>query len=343
MNYQPGKLSLLDQRKLPSQEIWLDCTHLEQVAKAIETMVVRGAPAIGCAAAYALLLDARNATCKNWSAYEPRFELACDRLAKTRPTAINLFYAIDKAKELVSTLDDGLSMDSACEKLERYANAVFQQDVATCQEIGKQGAALAEEGQKLRILTHCNTGSLATAGYGTALGVIRACHESGVLDHVFVDETRPWLQGARLTAFELQKEGIDHTLIVEGSAAYLMAMGKVDWVVVGADRIAANGDTANKIGTYSLAVLAKYHKLKFFVAAPLSSFDVNIQSGREIPIEQRSGDEITHIAGKLIAPEGCKGLNLAFDVTPESLIDGIITEVGIIKAPFKESIAKAIK
>lgn len=343
MKYQSGTLALLDQRKLPSQEIWLDCTDLEQVARSIETMAVRGAPAIGCAAAYGLLLDAKNSSCELWKNYSSLFGKACDRLAKTRPTAVNLFYAINQAKALTSSFEGEMAMGTVIDKLERFAQRLFEQDIQTCREIGKHGLALASGSSKLRILTHCNTGSLATAGYGTALGVIRACHEAGVLDHVFADETRPWLQGARLTAFELKKEGIDHTLIVEGAAAYLMALGKVDWVIVGADRVAANGDTANKIGTYSLAVLAKYHGVKFYVAAPLSSFDANVQSGSDIPIEERSGDEITQIGGKAIAPQGCKGLNFAFDVTPAALIDGIITEVGTLTAPYQAEIAKALK
>ena len=342
MNYRSGLLSLLDQRMLPSQEIWLHCKNLEEVAKAIETMAVRGAPAIGCAAAYALLLHARNSSSSCWNDYEKNFFTACDRLARTRPTAVNLFYVIEKAKTLGQSFKDDLPIAKVREEFEDLAKHIFEQDIQTCRQIGKNGLALAEGARKLRVLTHCNTGSLATAGYGTALGVIRACHEAEVLEHVYVDETRPWLQGARLTAFELQKEGIDHTLIVEGAAAYLMALRKVDWVIVGADRVAANGDTANKIGTYSLAVLARHHGVKFYVAAPLSSFDPTTQSGEDIPIEERPGKEITHIAGELLAPQGCKGLNFAFDVTPGSLIDGIITEVGTLVGPYQEVIARAM-
>ncbi|MFK7824960.1 MAG: S-methyl-5-thioribose-1-phosphate isomerase [Oligoflexales bacterium] len=342
MKYRSGFLSLLDQRKLPTQEIWLDCRKLEEVAEAIETMAVRGAPAIGCAAAYGILLHARNSVCLHWKDYKENFKAACDRLAATRPTAVNLFYVIEKAIAMGNSFSGELPLEIVRKELEHLATEIFEQDIQTCRQIGQHGLALASGNRPLRILTHCNTGSLATAGYGTAIGIIRACHESGILQQVYVDETRPWLQGARLTAFELMKEGIENTLIVEGAAAYLMALGMIDWVVVGADRIAANGDTANKIGTYSLAVLARYHGIKFYVAAPLSSFDSQVESGGDIPIEERPGEEITHINGKNIAPKGCKGLNFAFDITPAHLIDGIITEVGTLVAPYQQAIVRAM-
>lgn len=334
LRYARGCLTLIDQRRLPAEEIWVDYTDLEAVAVSIEEMVVRGAPAIGCTAAFGLVLDAAQSGDETWGAYRKRFESACDRLARTRPTAVNLFFAIDAVKACAAGFANNEPMANVAQRIERCAQALFEDDLATCKSIGDHGAAMSKPGQRLRVLTHCNAGALATAGYGTALGVIRSLAAMGRLEEVFVDETRPWWQGARLTAFEMRYEKIKHTLIADSVAAVLMQKGLVDWVVVGADRIAANGDTANKVGTYSLAVAAAHHGVKFFIAAPRSTFDLSILNGSQIPIELRAQTEVTHFKGQPIAPLGTEAYNPSFDVTPAKLISGFITERGVVQPPF---------
>jgi methylthioribose-1-phosphate isomerase len=345
MIYSPGELRLIDQRQLPAEEVWLACRDLESVARAIEDMVIRGAPAIGCSAAFGLVLDAYAAAAASgapatWQAYAPRYATAIERLRRTRPTAVNLFYALDKMRDASSAFSATLPMQQVTRHLEAAAQALYDDDLATCKAIGAHGATLAKPG-KQRILTHCNTGSLATAGYGTALGVVRALHEQDRVEVVYADETRPYLQGARLTAFELMSEKIPYKVIADSAAAYLMQQGKVDWVVVGADRIAANGDTANKIGTYSVAVHCKHHGIPFYVAAPLSTFDREIESGAGIPVEERTPDEIRFTAGRAMTPKDAPIYNPSFDVTPATLISAIITERGVLRPPYQASIAKA--
>jgi methylthioribose-1-phosphate isomerase len=301
-------LELLDQRLLPDKAVYVTCRSAAAVAQAIRDMVVRGAPAIGCAAAFGVVLSKGTP-----AAYEV--------LAKSRPTAINLFWALERMKK--------------AQHLEAEAIAIYEEDLAANHAMGRLGAELIPEGA--RVMTHCNTGALATAGYGTALGVIRSAKGKNI--SVIANETRPYLQGARLTAWELVQEGIPCTLITDSMAGHLMSRGEVDVVVVGADRIAANGDVANKIGTYPLAVLAKRHGIPFYVAAPLSSFDPNIPDGSRIPIEERPAAEVTGYRGARWAPEGVAVRNPAFDVTPAELVTGIICEKGIASPPYRESIA----
>jgi methylthioribose-1-phosphate isomerase len=306
-------LELLDQRLLPRKVSYMKCKTAAQVAKAIKDMVVRGAPAIGCAAAFGVVLS--RGTPKS-------FEV----LAKSRPTAVNLFWALERMRKAAGSKGD----------LEAEAKAIFEEDLAANRAMGRLGAALIPE--RARVMTHCNTGALATAGYGTALGVIRSSKNKHI--SVIANETRPYLQGARLTAWELVQEGIPCTLITDNMAGHLMSCGEVDVIVVGADRIAANGDTANKIGTYPLAVLAKRHGIPFYVVAPLSTFDLRIASGKEIPIEERSANEVTGYRDARWAPRGIKVRNPAFDVTPAELITGIVCEKGVVLAPTQEKLAK---
>lgn len=322
------QLHLLDQRLLPTQQIWLKYEHASEVSVAIREMVVRGAPAIGITAAYAVVLAAREAWNKagvNWkqAMYEP---LA--KLAESRPTAVNLSWAIEQMTAIYLNLPETYSPETA---LLEAAIHIHQQDIADNQTMGKLGADLIAADSM--VLTHCNAGALATGGVGTALGVISQGYSDGKIKHVYVDETRPWLQGARLTAWELMQGKIPATLQADVTAASLMASGKINWVIVGADRIAANGDVANKIGTYSLAVLAKYHQVKFMVVAPLSTIDWQTETGKQIEIEQRPSREVTHIANQQIAPDGVQVSNPAFDVTPAELINAIVTEAGVVLSP----------
>jgi methylthioribose-1-phosphate isomerase len=330
-------LLLIDQRKLPLQEEWVECKSYEDVAKAIEDMVVRGAPAIGVVAAYGVVLGAKEAakSSENLMDFKARVELIINRLAATRPTAVNLFWALKRMRRI---LEAGGNIEDVVAALETEAINIERQDVETNKKIGFFGAELLSS--KEVILTHCNTGALATAGYGTALGVIRAAVENGKDVTVYVDETRPYLQGARLTAWELQQEGIPYYLITDNMAGWFMSLGEITCVIVGADRIARNGDTANKIGTYSLSVLAKEHGIPFYIAAPTSTFDLSISSGKEIPIEERSADEVVfcHCKDCRIAPYGAKVKNPAFDVTPHENITGIITEKGVIHSPDEKKI-----
>ena len=313
-------LSLLDQRLLPGREVWIECHNAAEVAEAIKTMVVRGAPAIGVSAAYGLAMAGRRG--------DDLFS-AASVLKAARPTAVNLAWAVDRML--------AASADPAALRVE--AEAINAEDLAACKAIGRHGASLL--GASSTVLTHCNAGALATAGYGTALGVVRAAVESGKSVAVFADETRPYLQGARLTAWELQQDGIDVTLITDSMAGHFFQQGKFDAVVVGADRIAANGDAANKIGTYTVAVLAHAHGIPFYVAAPISTIDLACPNGAGIPIEERSAQEVVEVNGTRMAPEGISVRHPAFDVTPARLITAIITERGVLRPPYEEAIRTA--
>ena len=329
IRWEDSALYLLDQTRLPAAEDWLRYTDYRQVAKAIQTMVVRGAPAIGITAAYAMVLAAQENACKG------DFPAAMSRakavLAASRPTAVNLFWALDRMEKL------WLSVGPDLPRLEEEARAIHREDVQMNEAMGKAGAELVPQGA--RILTHCNAGALATGGYGTALGVIRAAHAQGKVSMVYADETRPLLQGARLTAYELVRDRIPVTLICDDMAGYLMAQGKMDLVVVGCDRMAANGDFANKIGTYSLAVLAKYHGIPFYTALPSSTIDRSIPNGGHIPVEQRGGEEVTGFAGVPTGPVDVQTWNPAFDVTPHELLTAVITERGVLRPPFDRELA----
>lgn len=327
----------IDQTKLPLEESYVLATSYEQVADVIVTMVVRGAPAIGVSAAMGVALGAKQTKAKTTEEFAPEFEQICAKLAGTRPTAVNLFWAIDRMKALFAKLQsEGASLAEVQKTLLDESLAMYEQDIADCKAIGVHGAALMpNEGG---VLTHCNAGALATCGYGTALGVIRGAVEAGKQVHVYADETRPFLQGARLTAWELMEDGIPTTVICDNMSAALMRQGKIQAVVVGADRIAANGDAANKIGTYSVAILAKEHGIPFYVAAPWSTIDRATATGDAIPIEERSAVEVTHHGGKQLTPHGVGIRNPAFDVTPAKYITGIITERGVLRGPYNESL-----
>jgi methylthioribose-1-phosphate isomerase len=331
----------IDQTRLPLEESYVLATTYEQVADAIVTMVVRGAPAIGVSAAYGVALGALRTKASTAQGFAPEFAAICARLAATRPTAVNLFWAIDRMKRLfASLLGSGASLDQIKEKLLAEAHAMYEEDIAACKTMGAFGAALLP--QEGGVLTHCNAGALATCGYGTALGVIRSAIEQGKHIHVFADETRPFLQGARLTAWELMADHIPTTVICDNMAASLMRTGRIQAVVVGADRIAANGDTANKIGTYSVAIAAHEHGIPFYVAAPWSTIDLATTTGEAIPIEERPAIEVTHHGGKQLTPNGVGIYNPAFDMTPATYIAAIITERGVLRAPYGESL-KAMK
>jgi methylthioribose-1-phosphate isomerase len=327
----------LDQTRLPLEESYVLATSHEEVADAIVAMVVRGAPAIGVSAAYGVALGAKNTTARTAAEFVPEFERICARLAATRPTAVNLFWAIDRMKALFAKhLGSGTPLDQIQKKILAEAHAMYEEDIAACKTMGAHGASLLP--QEGSVLTHCNAGALATCGYGTALGVIRAAVERGKRIHVYADETRPFLQGARLTAWELMADGIATTVICDNMAASLMRAGKIQAVVVGADRIAANGDTANKIGTYNVAILAKEHRIPFYVAAPWSTIDLATPTGEAIPIEERPHTEVTHHAGKQLTPSGVGICNPAFDVTPAKYVTAIITERGVLRAPYADSL-----
>src|SRR5215469_9618165 len=326
----------IDQTKLPTEEVYVTCKDYKEVANAIRTMIVRGAPAIGVAAAMGVAIGARRSKATTLTELERQLDVVCNAIAETRPTAVNLFWAIRRMREKFDELRS-LPVERIKTELVAEAQRMHVEDIAANEAMGRHGAALLPNGGG--ILTHCNAGALATAGYGTALGVIRAAVESGKKLHVFADETRPFLQGSRLTAWELMKDGIPTTLIADNMAGAMMRQGKIGAVVVGADRIAANGDVANKIGTYSVAVLAKEHGIPFYVAAPTSTVDLNTPDGSKIPIEQRAGTEVTHLAGKQIAPDAVRVENPAFDVTPNKYVTAIITERGVARAPYEESLA----
>ncbi len=337
LSWTPQCVRFIDQTKLPLEESYVLATTYEQVADVILTMVVRGAPAIGVSAAYGVALGAKNTQAKTADEFAPEFEKICARLAATRPTAVNLFWAIDRMKALFAGLRaSGATLAQIQEKLLAEAHAMYQEDIAACKTMGAFGGELLpEEGG---VLTHCNAGALATCGYGTALGVIRSAVEQGKQIHVYADETRPFLQGARLTAWELMADGIPTTVICDNTAASLMRKGQIQAVVVGADRIAANGDVANKIGTYNVAILAKEHGLPFYVAAPWSTIDLATPTGDAIPIEERPQREVTHHAGKQLTPNGVGIRNPAFDVTPAAYVTAIVTERGVLRAPYAESL-----
>jgi methylthioribose-1-phosphate isomerase len=339
IEWQPDAVVMIDQRKLPGQEIYVTCKTANEVARAIKTMVIRGAPAIGVAAAMGIALGMNRSKAQGTRQFAVDFNKLCDLMAGTRPTAVNLFWAIDRMKKTFGeAARAGKSVDEIKAELVKDANAIHDEDVASCRQMGKFGAELVPSGA--RILTHCNAGALATAGYGTALGVIRAAAEQGKVTQVFADETRPFLQGARLTAWELVRDGVPTTVITESMAGPLMQRGGIDFIVVGADRIAANGDFANKIGTYTVAMMAAAHNVPFYVAAPLSTIDLATADGDAIPIEQRNAREMTHLGSTQLAPDGASVWNPAFDVTPHRLVAGIITEKGVARAPYSDSLAR---
>jgi methylthioribose-1-phosphate isomerase len=329
---------MVDQRKLPAKEVYVECRTPNDVARAIKSMVIRGAPAIGVAAAMGLALGLRGSQATGTRQLAVEFLKNCDAMAATRPTAVNLFWAIDRMRRVFSEqVNGGASVDDIKVRLEVEARAIHDEDVASCRALGAHGAALVPDSAS--ILTHCNAGALATAGYGTALGVVRAAAQQGKTVRVLADETRPFLQGARLTAWELVRDGIDTTVITDNMAGTLMRQGTVDLVVVGADRIAANGDTANKVGTYTVAVLAREHGIPFYVAAPRSTIDLDTADGSAIPIEERPVTEVARVGGAQLTPDGAKIRNPAFDVTPHKYITAIITERGVCRPPYDQSLA----
>jgi methylthioribose-1-phosphate isomerase len=333
--WEHGAVCLIDQRLLPHEQVVVRCARLDEVAAAIKTMQVRGAPAIGCTAAYGMALAALLSPAADAASLLGDLATAKQALDSQRPTAVNLAWATERVLARARQLGAGPEAPAPralAEALLDEAHAILAEDLAMCHAIGDHGAPLIPAGG--RVLTHCNAGGLATAGYGTALAPIRSAFSQGRSIHVWVDETRPFLQGARLTAWELQQAGVPLTLITDNMAGYMMRRGEVDCVIVGADRIVANGDTANKIGTYSLAVLARAHGIPFYVAAPTSTIDLGMDHGDCIPIEERSSDEVTHLAGRLIAPAGVAAAHPAFDVTPAELITAIITERGVVEPPF---------
>jgi methylthioribose-1-phosphate isomerase len=332
IEWKNDRVIMLDQRLLPHREIYRSYRNYVEVADAIRHMVIRGAPAIGVAAAMGVALGVLHTPDKH---FDREFERIVALLGKTRPTAVNLFWALQRMRSVFGAeRDKGAA--AVRRALKQAALQIFNEDIAANKLIGKFGAPLLRDARQ--IMTHCNAGALATAGYGTALGVIRALKESGKQFEVYVNETRPFLQGARLTAWELKKEKIPATLVTDNMVGYLMQQGRVDAVVVGCDRVAANGDVANKIGTYTVAVLAKRHGIPFYVAGPTSSIDIDCPSGKDIPIEQRDGKEVSHIFGKALAPHGMKIFNPAFDVTAHDLITAIITERGVINPPYQKNI-----
>ena len=326
---------MIDQRKLPTAEEYPVFRTYQEVAQAIKDMVIRGAPAIGVAAAMGVALGVEKIKTHEPEQFEAAFRSICETLSATRPTAVNLFWAIERMKG-VYRQHRSQGPQAVAAALKEEALRLHQEDIQLNRRMGRHGANLIQD--QSRILTHCNAGALATAGYGTALGVIRAAVEQGKQIEVLADETRPFLQGSRLTVWELQKDNIPVTLITDNMAGYFMKQGQVDCVVVGADRIAANGDVANKIGTYSVAVLAREHEIPFYVAAPLSTVDLDVPSGDEIPIEQRSPREVTHLGESAIAPKGASAGNPAFDVTPHRFVAAIITEAGVARPPFLENL-----
>lgn len=330
-------VKILDQRRLPREVRYLDCRDAKSVAQAIRTMAIRGAPAIGVAAAMGIALAAKKNQTRGPQAFFKSIEQVCREMSETRPTAINLFWAVERMRKILGQVYiQGVEKTKSV--LVNEALQIYQEDIEVNRKIGEVGKKLIKNGEG--VLTHCNAGALATAGYGTALGVIYAAWDEGKRFHVFSDETRPQLQGARLTAWELVQRKIPVTVITDHMAGWLMKEGKINLVLVGADRIARNGDTANKIGTYSLAVLSKYHRIPFYVAAPISTLDLTLATGGDIPIEERGIREVTHFQGIPITPEGVKILNPAFDITPRTLIHAIITERGMIRKPFYKNLKK---
>ncbi|MTI79854.1 MAG: S-methyl-5-thioribose-1-phosphate isomerase [Firmicutes bacterium] len=340
MIWEDGVLKILDQTKLPETIEYIEAKDVETVADAIRRLSVRGAPAIGAAAAYGLVIGAKNIDETDKEKFMGEMEKVAYQLASTRPTAVNLRWAIDRMMNKVRKRDDIYIAGVRGELLEE-AHKIYCEDLEANRQMGEHGQKLIPD--NCRIITHCNAGALATAGFGTALGVIRAAHRAGKKIEVFADETRPLLQGARLTAWEMMQEDIPVTLITDNMSGYLMAQGKADMVIVGADRIASNGDVANKIGTYGLAVLAQAHDIPFYVAAPTSTLDMNLSSGNEIPIEERHENEVTTVGGTRVAPAGVKVWNPAFDVTPFELVSAIITERGVVEGQYQENLKKLME
>jgi methylthioribose-1-phosphate isomerase len=336
ISWENDRVLLLDQTRLPVEQVYLTCEDYRAVASAIKGMVVRGAPAIGVAAAMGIALGALQITAADRSDFRRQFEKICSEFAATRPTAVNLFWAIDRMKRLVDSLA-GSSVESLQRRLKEEALKMAGEDISINRRIGAMGKELIRDGDT--VLTHCNAGALATAGYGTALGVIRAAHEEGKKFGVFACETRPFLQGARLTAWELNESGIPVTVITDSMAGHAMRTKKIALVITGADCVCANGDVANKIGTYSLAVLAREHGIPFYVAAPVSTLNMRRKTGDDVAIEERSPGEMTHFGGKRIVPDGVNVWNPAFDITPAKYLSGLITEEGIIRKPFKRNLA----
>ncbi|MEM6792361.1 MAG: S-methyl-5-thioribose-1-phosphate isomerase [Acidobacteriota bacterium] len=337
IRFDNGTLKLLDQTLLPAEEKWLDCAAPADVGAAIERLAVRGAPAIGVSAAYGLVLGIQEASDADLA---ERFEGAFELLLATRPTAVNLRWALERGREVFEAHREG-GAAAVREALTAWALETQSRDVAANRRLGSHGVELFSSGD--RVLTHCNAGALATAGFGTAVGVIASAFRDGRVGHVWVDETRPLLQGSRLTAWEMEKLGVPYRLVTDSSVGALMSRGLVDRVVVGADRIAANGDVANKIGTYTVAVLAARHGVPFYVAAPTSTLDPHTASGDDIPIEERDSSEVTALGGSRVAPDATRATNFAFDVTPNELVAGLITEVGVLEPPFTESIRAALQ
>jgi len=335
-----NQVVMIDQRKLPTQEKYVACKSHRAVIRAIKDLVIRGAPAIGVAAAMGVALGALKIRTTQIAPFTTKFDAICREMVAARPTAANLAWAADRMRRVVNeTTHKGV--EAIKRSLVKEAKQILAEDMAINQTMGRHGQSLLKDGN--RVLTHCNAGALATGGYGTALGVVRAAVEAGKGIEVFADETRPFLQGARLTAWEMKEEGIPVTVITDNAAGYIMQQGQVDAVIVGADRIAANGDVANKIGTYMVAVLAKTHKIPFYVAAPLSTIDISAKTGKEIPIEQRDEKEVTHFNGKETVPKGTGAQNPAFDVTPHKYVSAIITEKGVVISPFRDKIRQLFK
>ena len=334
IEWTPGGVVMIDQRKLPREESYVTCKTYEEVAEAIRQMVIRGAPAIGVAAAMGIALGMNAAKDDD---LDGALEKICSTLAATRPTAVNLFWAIERMKRVYQSAP----REGVRQALVEEALKIYAEDIAINEQIGRMGEPLVPDSKT--VLTHCNAGALATAGYGTALGVIRAAVEAGKRIDVMADETRPYLQGSRLTVWELAQDGIPATLITDNMAGHFLKSGRIGCVIVGADRIAANGDVANKIGTYSVAVLARENGVPFYVAAPISTLDLTLASGDQIPIEQRAASEVTHLAGVAVAPEGIAVENPAFDVTPNRYVSAIITERGVARAPYAESLRRLVE
>ena len=341
IEWRDDTLWLLDQRRLPLEEFWLDHPHVQAVVASIRDMVVRGAPAIGITAAYGVVIAARARIAESEENWKMLLEADFEALARSRPTAVNLFWALDQMKVALGKLDPN---ENPVVQLLREAKRIHEMDLAANHTMGHLGANLIRHYSMpaRAVITHCNTGSLATGGYGTALGVIRSAWTAGLIERVYADETRPWWQGSRLTAWELSKDGIPVTLNADSVAATLMQQGKISWVIVGADRITANGDVANKIGTYSLAVLAKHHGVRFMVVAPTTTFDPGLSHGSAIPIEERGPEEVVAVKGHRLAPEGIDVYNPVFDVTPAELIDAIVTERGVVEHPTADGVASLL-
>lgn len=337
IDWKKDRIILLDQTRLPLEESYVECRDVNELADCIRRMVVRGAPALGVTVALGIALGARKIKTRDRERFKREFERICRIFENTRPTAINLFWSIEQMRKILENSSQ-MTVEDIKVKLTQEAQKIYQEDIKINREIGRQGRVLIKD--QSRILTYCNAGALATTGYGTALGIIRAAREEGKELEVFACETRPLLQGARLTAWELKKERIKVTVLTDGAAGFLMQKKMVDLVITGADRIAANGDAANKIGTYTLALLAKFHKIPFYVAAPLSTIDLSIKDGQEIPIELRRDEEVTYIGGKRFVPKGVKVWNPAFDLTSAEFITAIITEKGIVRRPYLKNIKK---